>query len=76
MMPLNVWIYARFVSDDPKFSPESIPYFKLVSTLVLTAVPVVIGMLLISKLPKYTKKAVKFAKPVVLIFMLLFIALG
>ena len=76
MMPLNIWIYARFVSDDPKFSPESIPYLRLVFTLVLIAIPVIIGMLLISKAPKWTKKVVRFAKPAALVFMLTFIALG
>lgn len=55
MMPLNLWIYTRgFVTDDLK-----IPYIKIIIGLVITIVPVAIGMIISRKLPKVAGIIVK-----------------
>ena len=75
-MPLNLWAYGRYASNDPNFSPETIPYLKLARTLILIVIPVAIGMVLISKANKITTKVMRFARPVVFVLFLTFIATG
>ena len=75
-MPLNLWIYSRFITDDPKFGAGTIPYLDLVLVLVSIAIPVAVGMLFAAKLPRKTATVMRFAKPVVLCLLLIFIACG
>ena len=75
-MPLNLWIYSRFVTDDPNFSADTIPYLNLIRVLVFIAIPVAIGMLVASKFPKITARVMKYAKPIVFCLFMVFIAIG
>ena len=75
-MPLNLFIYGRFISDDPSWTAQDIPYHRLGGTLLLLAVPVCIGMLLRSYCPNFTRKMMKIAKPLISIMLLVFFCLG
>jgi sodium/bile acid cotransporter 2 len=50
MMPLNVWLYGRSLETDSLV----IPYSQMSFTLIIITIPVVFGMLLNLKLPKFT----------------------
>ena len=75
-MPLNLLLYSQFISDDPSFKPSDIPYLNLLLSLVIIAVPVAVGMLLAAKAKKATVQLTKFGKPVVLLLLMIYIAIG
>lgn len=49
-MPLNIWFYGRSLETDLVV----IPYMQMSFTLILITIPVLIGMFLNWKLPKFT----------------------
>jgi len=75
-MPLNLFIYSRFISDDPSFSASNIPYSTLIVSLATIALPVCLGMFLMAKATHTTMKAKRFAKPFVMLMLLVYIALA
>ncbi|XP_063717447.1 P3 protein-like [Symsagittifera roscoffensis] len=75
-MPLNLFIYGRFISDDPSFTAGNIPYGTLIQGLVAIALPVCLGMVLIAKARKMTLAVKKYAKPVVLLLLLVYISIA
>ncbi|XP_075262158.1 ileal sodium/bile acid cotransporter-like [Convolutriloba macropyga] len=75
-MPLNLFIYSRFISDDPSFSAANIPYSTLITNLVIIALPVCLGMLLMAYAKERTLQVKRFAKPFVLVMLLVYIGLA
>uniref|UniRef100_A0A6P6Y7Y8 Solute carrier family 10 member 6-like n=1 Tax=Dermatophagoides pteronyssinus TaxID=6956 RepID=A0A6P6Y7Y8_DERPT len=50
LMPLNVWLYGRNLETNNLV----IPYMEMSITLILVTIPVIIGMIINWRLPKYT----------------------
>ncbi|KAH9512001.1 hypothetical protein DERF_010417 [Dermatophagoides farinae] len=50
LMPLNVWLYGRNLETNNLV----IPYMEMSITLILVTIPVILGMILNWRLPKYT----------------------
>ncbi|XP_075266454.1 ileal sodium/bile acid cotransporter-like isoform X2 [Convolutriloba macropyga] len=76
MMPLNLFIYGRFITTDPSWKPQDIPYLQLALTLLLLAVPVCLGMLLRNRFPKYTERLMKWGKIVIILLLIIFFCLA
>lgn len=50
LMPLNVWLYGRNLETNSLV----IPYFEMCGTLVLITIPVLVGLAINWRFPKYT----------------------